>query len=107
MDQDEEAPDFDVETAFGELFTPNRTSTYNPRPVATKASWGAIVQMGNIALPPPSWWLAEQDTKGRQKSKFAIWNSRYSYGRKLSIWIMAPLEDFRRAKFLRKREEYS
>ena len=103
---EEEAPDYDVEEAYGELFTPNRTTDYNPHPARSKAIWAVTVREGNIKLPPPTWWLDEQNRKGREKAKFAIWHSRYNYGRKLSIWMMAPLEDFRRAAFLRKAAEY-
>ncbi len=108
MDQTtlEEAPDFDVEKAYGEFFTPNRTTDYNPHPARNKASWAVVVRDGNIKLPPPNWWIADQDEKGREKAKWAIWNSRYTYGRQLSIWLVAPLEDFRVAKFLRKASEY-
>ena len=108
MDQEavEEAPDFDVEAAYGELFTSNRTTDYNPHPSRTKASWAIYVKDGNIKLPPPNWWIKDQDAKGREKAKWAIWNSRYQYGRQLSVWIVAPLQDFRDANFLRKASEY-
>jgi hypothetical protein len=78
----EDSPEFDV-TTIGEMFTNNRTTTYNPHPSRTRVAWAQTIISGNIKLPPPSWWLAEQDSKGRQKSKFAIWNSRYDRARQL------------------------
>jgi len=99
---DEDAVDFDVRAAFDELFTTNRTTDYNPNPARTRGEWAANVRGGNIRLPPPQWWLDQQVAKGRKApAHFAIWNKSYDYGRQLSIWVMAPLEDFRKAKFLR------
>lgn len=102
---DENDPEYEPPN---EWFTPNRTMPDDSSYIAcsTRTVWATHVNLNNIKLPPPQWWLDEQDTKGREKSKFAIWHSRYTTGRRLSLWLMAPLEDFRRAKFLRPRETF-
>jgi hypothetical protein len=97
----------DMLAPVGELFTPNRTSAYGGVTCASRATWLIHMNEGNIKIVPPQWWLDEQDDKGRQKAKFAIWHNRYSTARKLSIWLMAPLEDFRRAKYLRRVSEFT
>lgn len=91
-----------------EWFTTNRTLADHASYLAypNRTVWATHMNQGNIAIPPPTWWLEEQDRKGRAQAKFAIWNKRYTYGRKLSIWLMAPLDDFRKAKFLRPRSSF-
>src|SRR5690242_10986125 len=85
-----------------ERFTGN-SSEYAPgRWYSSRVSWGLGVRESNIRLKPPPWWLEEQDALGRGAAKYNIWHNRYSQDRRISIWTMAPLEDFRRAGYLRK-----
>lgn len=85
----------------GEFFTGDSYG-YAARKYATRASWAFGVKEGNIKLKPPPWWLEEQDALGRRAAKYNIWYFRYTQARRISIWVMAPLSDFRRAGYLRK-----
>jgi hypothetical protein len=92
----EDDPNYEPE---GEVFIASPRAA-GPFRASSRAAWMRLVLLQEPALKPPPWWLEQQDSIGRVSSKFMIWHHRYNLARKLSIWLMAPLDDFRRAGYL-------
>lgn len=86
----------------GEIFTIERGSNLTWAAATTRKEWTTKMVDYTPAdnMPPPPYWLAAQKKEGRERAMYNIWHNRYDLGRRLSVWILAPLEDFRRAGYL-------
>lgn len=95
MSDIEDRNDLDWEATPRRFMTPGRSWP-------TRREWMAAVASNGswLKLKPPTYWLKQQDEKGREKAKFMIWHNRYDHARRISVWAAAPIEDYEAAGYL-------